>query len=343
MQLRTLGDSGLLVSAYALGTMTFGDETPEEDAHAILDRYQEAGGLLLDLADVYAAGESERIVGRWLARRHQRDDVLLATKARFAVGEDADPNRRGLSRRWLHTAIDDSLRRLGVEHVDLYQVHCWDPLTPVEEWLGALDDLVRLGKVRYVGVSNHTGWQLQRVALVARYEGLAPIVSLQPQYNLLAREVEWELLPLCEQEGIGVLPWSPLGGGWLTGKYRRDERPSGATRLGEDPERGVEAYEPRAASERTWHVLDAVREVADRHGASMSAVALAWVTGRPAVSSTILGVRTVEQLEDNLTATDVVLTQDEVRLLDEVSEPPLPDYPYGFVRDFTQDRLGALG
>jgi aryl-alcohol dehydrogenase-like predicted oxidoreductase len=342
VELRTLGPSGLLVSSYALGTMTFGDETDQESSHAILDRFVEAGGTLIDTADVYAAGESERIIGRWLAERGERDDVLLATKARHPVGSHGDANRQGLSRAWLHRAIDDSLGRLGVEHVDLYQVHAWDPLTPVEEWLGALDELVRLGKVRYVGVSNLRGYQLQRAIDVARSEGLAPIVSLQPQYNLLAREIEWELVPCCEEEGIGLLPWSPLGGGWLTGKYRREERPTGRTRLGEDPERGVEAYDKRAASDRTWDIIDTVRELAEAHGVTMSQVALAWVTEQPGVDSTILGVRTLEQLEDNLGAVAVELTGEDLVRLDEVSRPVTPDYPYGFIDDLDAVRLGQV-
>jgi aryl-alcohol dehydrogenase-like predicted oxidoreductase len=338
MRLRRLGDSGLLVSCYALGTMTFGEETPEVDAHAILDRFLEAGGTTLDLADVYVGGESERIVGRWLADRGVRDDVVLATKARFPVDGDDRPNRHGLSRAWLMRAVEGSLERLGVDHIDLYQVHAWDPLTPVEEWLSALDDLVRAGMVGYLGVSNVTGWQLATIAATARADGLVPIVGLQPQYNLLAREIEWELVPACEAYGIGMLPWSPLGGGWLTGKYTRDARPTGATRLGENPDRGVEAYDKRA-SDRTWAILDAVREVTDGHGATMSQVALAWVTAQPGVASTILGVRTLEQLEDNLGAVDIALSADDLARLDEVSAPPTPEYPYGLVAKMGAGRL----
>ena len=341
METRTLGSSGLMVSSYALGTMTFGGETAEADAFTILDRFVEAGGTLLDLADVYTDGQAERIVGRWLAERGFRDEVVLATKARFPVGGHHDPNRQGLSRAWLHRAIDDSLERLGVDHVELYQIHAWDPLTPVEEWLGAMDELVRVGKIRYVGVSNVRGYQLQRILDVSRSEGYAPVVSLQPQYNLLAREIEWELVPCCEEEGVGLLPWSPLGGGWLTGKYQRDQRPTGATRLGEDPQRGVEAYDKRA-TERTWSILDVLREVADTTGATMSQVALAWVTAQPTVSSTILGVRTPAQLEDNLGAVDLRLETDQLRALDEVSAPVTPDYPYGLIGDMEARRLDQL-
>lgn len=329
MERRTLGTSGLVVPAFALGTMTFGHETPEGDSHAILDRYLEAGGTLLDTADVYVAGESERIIGRWLEAHGSRDDVLVATKARFPVGDDPDPNRRGLSRSWLTRAVDASLARLGTDHVDLFQVHAWDPLVAVEEWLTALDDLVTAGKIRYVGVSNLRGYQLQRVVLVARHRGLAPVVSLQPQYSLLSREIEWELMPLCREEGLGVLPWSPLGGGWLTGKYRADERPSGTTRLGEDPERGMEAYGRRSQQQRTWDVLEVVEAIASERGVSMAQVALAWVVDRPQVTSVILGARTSEQLDDNLGAAELHLTEEETARLDDASDPGAADYPYG--------------
>ncbi len=339
MEQRTLGSSGLVVSSYALGTMTFGKETPEADAWSILDRFVDAGGTLIDIADVYVAGESERIVGRWLADRGRHDDVVIATKGRFPMGDG--PNDHGLSRSHLSRAVDASLERLQVDHVDLYQIHAWDPLTPAEEWLATLDDLVRDGKIRYVGVSNLTGWQLQRVALLSRQAGSAPIVSLQPQYSLLTREIEWELVPVCELEGIGMLPWSPLGGGWLTGKYRPDERPTGSTRLGEDPDRGVEAYDKRN-TDRTWNILEVVGEVAGDHDATMSQVALAWVTQRPTVSSTILGVRTIEQLEDNLGAVQLALTADDLERLDAVSEPPTPDYPYALFGRMVSGRLDLL-
>ncbi|QBI21669.1 aldo/keto reductase [Egibacter rhizosphaerae] len=336
MQQRLLGPTGLAVSEFALGTMTFGAESDEQQSRAQLDRYVEAGGTLIDTADVYQRGESERIVGRWLSERRDREDLVVATKARMPMGDG--PNQRGLSKAWLHRAVDASLTRLQVAHIDLYQAHCWDPATPIEETLEALDELVTAGKVRYVGVSNFTGWQLQRAVLVARYEGRPPIVSLQPQYNLLDRHIEWELLPLCEDEGLGVLPWSPLGGGWLTGKYRRDEGPTGATRLGEDPQRGVEAWDARNTP-RTWALLEALRDVAQAHGTSMSRVALRWVTDRPAVASTILGARTVDQLDDNLAASELILDADAVAELDRHSDPGRPQYPYGFIEDMSADRL----
>jgi aryl-alcohol dehydrogenase-like predicted oxidoreductase len=330
MEYRTLGGSGAAVSSYTLGTMTFGVETPEEGAHAQLDTFVEAGGTLVDTADVYGGGVSEEIVGRWLSTRpaEVRERVVLATKGRFPSGAGG-PNDVGLSRRHLSRALEASLRRLGVEAVDLYQVHAWDPYTPPEEWLHFLDDAVRAGKIVYPGLSNLTGWQVQKVVDIADFGGLARPVTLQPQYNLLVREIEWEIVPVCEAEGLGLLPWSPLGGGWLTGKYSRDQAPSGATRLGENPDRGVEAYARRSAVERTWDVVAAVQKVAEGRGVSMAQVALAWLHDRPAVTSVILGARALEQLRDNLGAAGLHLTDEETEALDAASDPGAADYPYG--------------
>jgi aryl-alcohol dehydrogenase (NADP+) len=239
------------------------------------------------------------------------------------------PNDAGLTRTNLSRALDASLRRLQVDAIDLYQAHAWDPLTPIEETLGFFDDAVRAGKIRYAGVSNFLGWQLQKAALLTQFRGLAPIVTLQPQYNLLVRDIEFELVDVCRNERIGILPWSPLAGGWLSGKYARDHAPTGATRLGEDPERGMEAYAPRNAQERTWQVIDAVRQVAEGRGVSMAQVALAWVADRPAVTSVILGARTVEQLDDNLGAADLHLSDEETAQLTAVSAAIVADYPYG--------------
>ncbi len=329
MDYRLLGRSGCAVSCLALGTMTFGAETDESHSHAQLDAFVAAGGTLVDTADVYTTGVSEEIVGRWLASRSGdvRDAVVLATKGRFPMGPG--PNDVGLSRRHLQKALESSLRRLGVECVDLYQVHAWDPLTPIEETLRVLDAMVHAGKVRYVGLSNFTGWQVQKAVAVARAEGLEVPVTLQPQYNLLVREVEWEMVPACLDGGLGLLPWSPLGGGWLTGKYQRDARPTGDTRLGDNPDRGVEAYDRRSTQQRTWDVIEAVQQVADGRGASMAQVALAWLVDRPSVTSVILGARTTEQLEDNLSAAGLHLGPDETAALDKASDPAPADYPYG--------------
>ena len=328
MDYRTLGRSGCAVSSLALGTMTFGKATDEPEAHRQLDRFVEVGGTLVDTADVYGAGVSEEIIGRWLAARPPAATgrVVLATKGRFPV--DDSPNGAGLSARHLTQALDASLRRLSVEAVDLYQVHAFDPWTPLDETLRTLDGFIRAGKIRYYGLSNFTGWQLTKAVHLARALGVAGPVTLQPQYSLVVREIEWEIVPAALDAGMGLLPWSPLAGGWLSGKYSRDQRPAGATRLGEDPGRVMEAWD-RRGTQRTWEIIDAVQKVAEDRGASMAEIALAWVTGRPAVTSTILGARTLGQLEANLRAADLHLTAAETAALDSASDPHPTDYPYG--------------
>jgi aryl-alcohol dehydrogenase-like predicted oxidoreductase len=328
MDYRTLGRSGCAVSSFCLGTMTFGLETDEAVAHRQLDLFVEAGGTLVDTADVYNGGTSEEIIGRWFAARPPdvTDRVVLATKGRFAT--DPSPNGIGLSARHLTRALDASLHRLGLDAVDLYQVHAFDPITPMEETLRTLDGFVRDGKIRYYGLSNFTGWQLTKAVHLAREMNLTAPVTLQPQYSLLVREIEWEIVPAAIDAGLGLLPWSPLGGGYLSGKYRRDQRPSGATRLGEDPDRGMEAWDRRGV-DQTWEVIGAVEEIAKARGVSVAEVALAWVTGRPGVTSTILGARTTEQLEVNLRAAGLRLSTDELVALDVASDPRPADYPYG--------------
>jgi aryl-alcohol dehydrogenase-like predicted oxidoreductase len=328
MQYRALGGSGTVVSTLCLGTMTFGNESDEKTSHAQLDRFVERGGNFVDTADVYSHGISEEIIGRWLAARPAlRDQMVIATKGRFPMGDG--PNDHGLTRTHLSRALEASLRRLGADTIDLYQAHAWDPITPIEETLRFFDDAVRAGKIRYIGVSNFIGWQLQKAAMLADLRGLTPIVTLQPQYNLLARDIEFELVDVCRNQNIGILPWSPLAGGWLTGKYRRDQVPTGASRLGDDPERGMEAYARRNAQERTWRIIETVRQVAEGRAVTMSQVALAWVADRPAVTSVILGARTLEQLDDNLAAAGLHLSEGETVLLDKVSAPEVADYPYG--------------
>ena len=328
MEYRTLGNSGCAVSNLCLGTMTFGAESDEAVSHAQLDRFAEAGGTLIDTADVYAAGASEEIIGRWFASRPSdiTEPMVLATKGRFASG--AAPNASGLSARHLTRALHASLRRLGVDVVDLYQVHAFDPWTPVEETLRTMDTFIRAGKIRYWGLSNFTGWQVTKVSQVARQMGVAGPVTLQPQYSLIVREIEWEIVPAARDAGLGLLPWSPLGGGWLSGKYRKGEKPAGATRLGDDPGRGMEAWE-RRGTERTWDIIDAVADVADDLGVSIAEVALAWVTNRPAVTATILGARTLDQLEVNLRAADLRLSDEHTKRLDSASDLHATDYPYG--------------
>jgi aryl-alcohol dehydrogenase (NADP+) len=239
-----------------------------------------------------------------------------------------EPNGLGLSARHLTRALDASLTRLGLDAVDLYQCHAWDPLTPLEETLRTLDGFVRAGKTRYYGFSNFTGWQLTKAVGLARELNLVAPISLQPHYNLLVRGIEWEIVPAAIDAGLGLMPWSPLGGGWLTGKYKRDQRPTGATRLGDNPDRGMEAWDRRDTG-MTWDVIDAVQRIAEDRGVSMAEVALSWVTNRPGVTSTILGARTLEQLDTNLKAADLHLTEAETDVLNTASDPGAPDYPYG--------------
>jgi aryl-alcohol dehydrogenase-like predicted oxidoreductase len=342
MEFRTLGRSGCAVSNFCLGTMTFGAEADETVSHAQLDRFVEAGGTLVDTADVYAQGRSEEIIGRWFSSRpsHVTEPIVLATKGRFPL--DDVPNGSGLSARHLTRALDASLRRLNLDCVDLYQLHAFDHWTPLDETLRALDGFVRAGKIRYYGLSNFTGWQLTKAAHLARELGVPGPVTLQPQYSLLVREIEWEIVPAALDAGLGLLPWSPLGGGWLSGKYHRDQRPSGATRLGDDPGRGMEAWD-RRGTDRTWDVIEAVQRVAEARGISMAEVALAWVTDRPAVTSTILGARTLEQLETNLRAADLHLDAHEIAALDAASDPAAADYPYGELGVDQRDRKLAGG
>ncbi len=323
-----MGNTGTSVSVLCLGTMTFGAESDEETSFRLMDDYAAAGGNFLDTADVYSAGLSEEIVGRWLkARPTEARQMVVTTKGRFPMGEG--PNDVGLSRKHLRDALDASLRRLGIDCLDLYQTHAWDALTPVEETLRFLDDAISAGKILHYGFSNYLGWQITKAVHTARREHWAPPATLQPQYNLLARDIEHEIVPACLDAGIGLLPWSPLGGGWLTGKYKRDQTPTGQSRLGVNPDRGVEAYGPRNSDERTWAILGAVEEVAQAHSRSMAEVSLAWLAQKPAVTSVILGARSPEQLAENLKAADLRLSADEMARLDAASVPVSGDYPYG--------------
>jgi aryl-alcohol dehydrogenase-like predicted oxidoreductase len=328
VQYTKLGCSGAVVSRFALGTMTFGAATNSDEATQQMDMFLAAGGTLIDTADIYNNGVAEEIVGTWLHNldSSSRSQIVLASKARFPV--EVTPRDAGLSRRHLRRALDASLARLGVDHIDLYQLHAWDPLTPIEESLDFLADAVRVGKISYAGLSNFTGWQIATAACHAR--GQLPLVSMQPQYSLLTREVEWEILPACQAAGLAVLPWSPLGGGWLTGKYTRDLQPTAETRLGDNPEAdGMEAYRRRAPLTRTWKIIDQLEAIATPRQATPASVALAWLLAQPTVTSVILGARTNDQLIANLAATDLALTDEELRLLDAASDPVPADYPYG--------------
>lgn len=324
-----LGRGGPIVSSMALGTMTFGVETDEGVAHQQLDAFVEAGGTFIDTADVYGDGAAESIIGRWAQRRGGADDLIVATKGRFAPPAGS----AGASRRSLVRSVDASLRRLGIDAIDLYSVHGWDDQTPIVDTLDTLTTLVRAGKIHHIGWSNVTGWQLEKIMTTAHMAGFALPVALQPQYNLLDRSIEVEVLPCALANGLSVTPWSPLGGGWLTGKYRATQRPTGPTRLGDDPNRGVEAYDTRN-TDRTWAIIAELEAVAQETGRPMAHVALAWLRSRPGVASTLLGARTLKQLTDNLAAADCVLDDSALARLTAVSNPGLPAYPYAMIEEY---------
>ena len=336
MDYRQLGHSGLFVSAMTLGTMTFGGRgdfgmvgsTDVATATRQVDMCLDAGVNLFDTADMYSDGESEEILGQAISGR--RDRVLLATKARMPVGEG--PNEAGLSRHHLIRQCEASLRRLNTDYIDLYQTHEWDGVTPLEETLDALDTLVRSGKVRYVGCSNHSGWQLMKALGVSERLGLQRYVSQQIYYSLEARDAEYELVPLAIDQGCSILVWSPLAGGLLSGKYRRDQDAAEG--------RHVSGWDepPVRDPDELYDTIETLVEIADGHGVSAAQVALAWLLGRPGVASVVVGARTEEQLADNLAAAGLRLLDEERARLDDVSAPPLL-YPYWHQAKTASDRL----
>jgi aryl-alcohol dehydrogenase-like predicted oxidoreductase len=341
MEYRTLGQSGLRISVLTMGTMTFGGSGPfanvgstgAAEAERQVDMCLDAGVNLIDTADVYSGGQAEEILGQVLRGRGRRDRALVATKVRMPMGRD--PNDAGLSRHHVISGCEASLRRLGIDHIDLYQVHEWDGHTPLEETLEALDDLVRSGKVRYVGASNYTAWQLMKALGTAGRLGLPKFVSQQIYYSLQAREAEYELIPLAVDQGLGVLVWSPLAGGLLSGKYRRNhEPPSGSRQLTDWNEPPV--YDREAL----YDIVEVLVSIAEQRGVSAAQVALAYTLGRPAVTSLVIGARTSEQLADNLAAADLALTEAERAELDKASAPPLL-YPYWHQAKTASDRLSA--
>jgi aryl-alcohol dehydrogenase-like predicted oxidoreductase len=338
MEYRQLGRSGLMVSVLTMGTMTFGGggnfakvgNTQTADAARMIDMCVEAGINLIDTADIYSRGGSEDIVAGAIGDKRNR--LLIATKLRFRMGEGA--NDAGLSRHHVIEACEASLRRLRTDHIDLYQVHQWDGLTPLEETLAALELLLRQGKVRYIGCSNYSAWHVMKALGVAASEHLPRFVSQQIHYTLQAREAEYELVPLSLDQGLGILVWSPLAGGLLSGKYRRGEpEPDG---------RRVSGWrEPPVRDENLlYDIVDTLLPIADAHGVSPAQVALAWLLTRPAVTSLIIGARTEAQLADNLAAAGLTLSAEEVGRLERVSRPPLL-YPYWHQAAAAVDRLSA--
>jgi aryl-alcohol dehydrogenase-like predicted oxidoreductase len=331
MKFKQLGRSGLLVSDLSLGTMIFGEQsergTEAAEAERMIHHYLDAGGNSLDTADVYAGGRSEEIVGQ--AIKGKRDQIVVATKVRFASGEEI--NDQGLSRRHILHAVHTSLRRLQTDYIDLYYMHGWDSLTPLEESLRTFDDLVTAGKVRYIGVSNFKAWQVMKALALSESNGWVRFVAGQYQYSLVTREIEYEFNDLCPSEGVGMMPWGPLGGGILSGKYHRNQPPQSPTegRIATTRAEHEEAWQ-RRNTERNWQIVDAVRQIADERGATSSQIALAWLRARPMVTSVILGARSLSQLEENIRAAGIELTAEERTGLDRSSA--LPDlYPYRLI------------
>jgi aryl-alcohol dehydrogenase-like predicted oxidoreductase len=340
MEYRQLGRSGLRVSALTLGTMTFGGKgkfqyvgnTDQSEANRIVDIALDAGVNLLDTSDQYSTGTGEQMLGA--AIKGKRERVLLATKARFPMG--SGPNDQGLSRHHLINACEGSLKRLGVDHIDLYQLHGWDGLTPVEETMTALDSLVASGKVRYIGASNFTGWQLSKALGAADRAGGVRFVSQQIHYTLEAREAEYELIPISLDQGLGVLVWSPLAGGLLSGRYRRNQAAPG------DGRNFAGFKEPPIRDEnRLYDIVELLISVGEAHGASAAEVALAWLLRRQGVASVVIGANNEAQLRANLKSVDLQLTDDEMARLNDVSKLPLI-YPYWHQALTASDRLGAV-
>ncbi|OCC24423.1 aldo/keto reductase [Croceicoccus estronivorus] len=337
MDYRRLGSSGLMVSKLAMGTMTFGGKSnfakvgavDLETARRHVDICLDAGINLIDTANIYSDGASEEIIGDIFADG-KRQDILLATKARFRTGPQI--NDAGLSRHHLIRACEDSLRRLRTDVIDLYQVHQWDGLTPLEEVVEALDTLIRQGKVRYVGCSNFSAWHIMKALGIAEREMRQRFVSLQLHYSLEAREAEFELMPLSIDQGLGMLIWSPLAGGLLSGKHTRDSGPSPRQLAGwGEP--------PIYDADHLWDIVDVIRKIAQNRDVSGATVALAWLLARPGVTSVIIGARTETQFADNIAAADLVLDEQEMAMLERVSRKPLP-YPYWHQAKTASDRLG---
>jgi len=314
---RTLGRSGLVVSPLALGAMTFGTPrwgSPDDVSEAIFNAYVDAGGNFIDTADVYAGGRSEELVGQYIAGRSLRDRLVLATKFGFN-GQAGNPNGGGNGRKNIHRALEGSLRRLQTDYVDLYWLHVWDMVTPVEEVLQTLGDLVRAGKIRYFGFSDMPAWYTTKAATLAQTHAMPVPIAMQMAYSLVERSIEREHVPAARESGLGITPWSPLAAGFLAGKYQRAE--AGAS--GEGRLSGPNPFGDTLFTDRNWRILDALRDVAEQAGRPLSQLALAWVLAQPGVTSPIVGVSQTAQLHDNLAALDVRLTSEQLQVLDEAS------------------------
>lgn len=329
MRYRLLGRSGLLVSEICLGTMVFGEESlrgaNQQTASRIIHEFLDAGGNHIDTANVYAGGRSEQIVG--VALKGRRERAILATKVRHQTGDNV--NDQGLSRYHMIRSVEASLRRMQTDVIDLLIAHAWDPLTPLEETVRAFEDMVTAGKVRYIGVSNFKAWQLMKALALSDAHGCVRFVAAQYQYSLVERNIECEISELCLREGLGLTPWGPLGGGFLSGKYRPGEKPQKG-RLAMMPDETEESW-LRRSKERNWRILEVVNDVAQAHQATSSQVAIAWLLDQPSVCSVIIGARTPAQLVDNLAAAQLLLSEEDLLRLTQASEPDEP-YPYRFLR-----------
>ncbi|NMO55337.1 aldo/keto reductase [Actinoplanes sp. TBRC 11911] len=324
---RTLGRTGLRISPLTLGTMTFGDPswgTSPEAAYEILSRYLDGGGNAIDTANAYMGGMSENILGEYLSKRPGlRDRLVIATKVALSM-DHADPNNGGTGRKAILRHIEESLDRLNTDYVDIYWQHNWDRHTPLEETLSALDDVVRAGKARYIGLSDTPAWAVARMATLAEWRGWTPVVAIQAEFNLLERTIEGELAGAARAFGLGVMPWSPLANGMLTGKYTRDRH--------NPPASGRGVFVARHLHEGAFQILDTLDRIAVAHGTSIAAVSLAWVRQQPLVSSTIIGARTIRQLDDNLASLKITLSAQELAELDDLTTPAL-GFPFGFLQN----------
>ena len=317
MQLKPLGQSGLMVSAFGLGSMTFGGQTPAWDARQMLDHFvQEQGGNFIDTANSYNGGKAEEVIGGWMSDGKHRPHVIIASKT--YLPEDGDANHRGLSRHAIVFSVEQSLRRLGTDYIDIYGPHYWDGRVPLEETLRALESLIQAGKVRYVAASNYLSWQVAQALSTQSSYRWSPFMALHAQYSLIERGIEREVLPLVARQNLGLLAWSPLAGGFLSGKFTEGKKVDDKTRLGgDDVMAGF--YREVAVNTRGWAILDGVRVIARNHDATPAQVALAWVRSRPGVSSVIVGGSQIEHIDENLEAVKLTLSADDLHLLDEAS------------------------
>ncbi len=337
---RTLGRSGLIVSPFALGTMTFGKErwgSDEAMSEAVFNAYEGAGGNFVDTADVYAGGRSEEMLGSFIAKRSLRDKMVLATKFTFNA-EEGNPNAGGNGRKNMHRALESSLRRLKTDYIDLYWMHFWDQLTPVEEVLQSLGELQRSGEIRYFGLSDVPAWYAVKAATLASAQAVPGPIALQMEYSLVAREIEREHLPAAHECGLGLTPWSPLAGGFLAGKYepgKTEKQVTGKGRLS-----GPNPFGDMKFNERNWRTLDALKAVAAEAGRPPAQIALAWILARPRVTSTIIGASRVEQLHDNLASLEITLSPEQLDALNNGSAPEASMYDY-FKMDLSGMIFGA--